>query len=88
VASFGLMVAAHERRRGVGRALLAAAEAWARETAVEKLELHVLPHNSAAIALYEEVGYVREGYRRAHFARNGRRQDAILMAKRVDRLPA
>ena len=32
---------------------MAAAEAWAREVGVLKLELHVFPHNDAAIALYE-----------------------------------
>ena len=29
-----------------------------------KLELHVFPHNEAAIALYESFGFEREGYRK------------------------
>jgi RimJ/RimL family protein N-acetyltransferase len=81
VADLGLMVAASHRRRGVGRALLEAAEDWARTARIRKLELHVFPHNEPAIHLYEKAGYVREGYRRAHYARAGTYVDAILMAK-------
>ena len=82
VADFGLMVASVYRGQGVGTALLAAAEEWARGAGVTKLELHVFPHNEPAIALYEKVGYQREGYRRLHYLRpDGRFGDAILMAK-------
>jgi RimJ/RimL family protein N-acetyltransferase len=81
VADLGLMVAATHRRRGIGLALLAAAEQWATEAEIRKLELHVFPHNEAAIRLYERAGFVREGYRRAHYLRAGRFVDAILMAK-------
>lgn len=81
VADLGLMVAGTHRRQGVGRALLAAAEAWAREVGVHKLELHVFPYNEAAIALYEGMGFEREGYRRDHYRRSDGYVDAILMAK-------
>ena len=82
VADLGLMVGAAHRRRGVGRELIDAAEAWARDRAITKLELHVFPHNAAALALYERAGFEREGYRRAHYRRpDGSLVDAILMAK-------
>jgi RimJ/RimL family protein N-acetyltransferase len=82
VADLGLMVASTHRRHGVGTALLRAAESWARRQGITKLELHVFPHNEAAIALYEHAGYEREGFRRAHYRRpGGRLVDAILMAK-------
>lgn len=80
VADLGLMVAATHRRQGIGTALLQAAVGWARASEVAKLELHVFPWNTAAIALYERFGFVREGYRRAHYRRGGEYVDAILMA--------
>ena len=83
VADLGIMVAAGYRRRGVGRALMLAAEDWAREAGVRKLELHVLPGNEAAIALYESLGYRREGVRRNHYRHGAALVDAVLMAKEV-----
>jgi RimJ/RimL family protein N-acetyltransferase len=83
VADLGLMVASDHRRQGVGRALMEAAEGWAREVGVRKLELHVFPYNTAAIALYENLGYEREGLRRQHYRRGAGFIDAILMAKQV-----
>jgi RimJ/RimL family protein N-acetyltransferase len=84
VADLGLMVSQSHRRRGVGRALLAAAVDWARTQDVQKLELHVFPYNEAAIALYEQFGFAREGYRRRHYRRGDEYVDAILMAYHVN----
>jgi RimJ/RimL family protein N-acetyltransferase len=83
VADLGLMVAREFRRRGIGTALMQAAERWARRQGVRKLELHVFPHNEAAIALYEGLGYAKEGFRRRHYRRRGELVDAILMAKEL-----
>jgi RimJ/RimL family protein N-acetyltransferase len=83
VADVGVMIAREHRRRGFGRALMRAAERWAREAGVRKLELHVFPHNEPAIALYESLGYRREGLRRGHYERDGELLDAVLMAKDV-----
>jgi RimJ/RimL family protein N-acetyltransferase len=80
VADLGLMVAASHRRLGIGRALLERTVEWARENGVTKLELHVFPYNEPAIALYEDFGFVREGYRRRHYRRGRQLVDAILMA--------
>jgi RimJ/RimL family protein N-acetyltransferase len=80
VADLGLMVAASHRRRGIGLALLERTVEWARANGIAKLELHVFPHNEAAIALYERFGFVREGYRHRHYRRGGEYVDAVLMA--------
>jgi RimJ/RimL family protein N-acetyltransferase len=85
VADVGMMVAATHRRRGIGRALLEQAVAWARASEIRKLELHVFPWNEAAIALYEHFGFEREGLRRDHYCRDGEYVDAILMAYRLAR---
>jgi RimJ/RimL family protein N-acetyltransferase len=83
VADLGLMVAKDTRRQGVGRALLQAAVEWARAGGVRKLELHVFPWNEPALRLYEQFGFEREGYRKAHYHRAGEDVDAILMAYRL-----
>src|SRR4030081_1248781 len=50
--------------RGVGSALLAALEAWARANGLHRLELTVQVHNRRAIALYEKCGFEQEGIKR------------------------
>ena len=81
VADLGLMVARSHRREGVGSALLAAAESWARDVGVRKLELSVFPHNAPALALYHRCGYEQEGHRVGQFRRGDTYVDSILMAK-------
>ena len=66
--------------------LMAAAEQWASEHGVTKLELHVFPYNRPAISLYEKLGYQREGVRRAHYRRSDDNlSDVFLMAKQLHR---
>ena len=88
VADLGLMVAQSHRRQGIGSALLDAAVDWARANDIRKLELHVFPHNEAAIALYDRFGFTREGYRTAHYRQGDHFVDAILMAYELKRSPS
>jgi len=68
--------------RGIGKALLAAildlADNW---LALRRLELTVFADNTPAIALYEGLGFEREGYLRAYAFRAGQYVDALAMAR-------
>ena len=57
----GMVVAAGQRGRGVGRALIAAAVAAARERALVAIDLDVFAHNTGAIGLYRSCGFVENG---------------------------
>jgi ribosomal protein S18 acetylase RimI-like enzyme len=76
----GLAVSPGFQRRGIARALLAAAEATARERGARRLTLRVLGTNPAARALYEGYGFVVEGVQREEFLLDGRYVDDVLMA--------
>ena len=56
-AEFGIGVLAAYRGRGVGSALLAATETWARAEGLDALVLDVADENVDAERLYERVGY-------------------------------
>lgn len=58
IAAMGIVQEA--RRRGVGRALLGQLLADSREAGEESIVLEVITENSAAIALYESVGFVTQ----------------------------
>jgi RimJ/RimL family protein N-acetyltransferase len=81
VATLGMFVIASHRGRGVGTALMAEALRWAREHAIERVELAVYPHNSAAIALYRRFGFVEEGRLVRHAKKSYGYEDEILMAR-------
>lgn len=77
----GLIVGEAWRGRGVGRALMNVLIEWARGSAtIEKLCLSVFSTNVVGIALYESLGFEREGQRRrqVRFA-PGRYADEIMM---------
>lgn len=55
-----IVVAREGEGRGVGRALLAAAERWGEECGHPWLTLHVFEGNARARRVYEQAGYVAE----------------------------
>jgi len=55
-----LAVAPDRRRGGLGRALMAAAEAWLRARGAPKIQLMVRGDNAAALGFYEALGLERQ----------------------------
>lgn len=55
-----IVVADKAEGRGVGRALLEAAQSWARGKGYRMMQLFVLPENAGARKLYERMGYRSE----------------------------
>jgi len=68
------------RGRGVGRRLAEAAIAAARERGAERIELEVFASNTRAIALYEKLGFEREGVKRRARKVDGEYDDIVLLA--------
>lgn len=85
-AKIEIMVARDARDRGVGKALMAAVIAWARDSRhVRKLGLNVFATNERAIALYRAFGFVEEGRRvREYRMEDGTWRDDVLMYLWVD----
>lgn len=69
------------RGRGVGRQLLEAAEAIARERGALRITLEVRVSNIIAQSLYEKTGYVNVGIRPGYYRDNN--EDAIIMWKEL-----
>ena len=69
------------RGRGVGRQLLEAAEAIARERGALRITLEVRVSNTVAHSLYQKMGYVDAGIRPGYYRDNN--EDAIIMWKEL-----
>lgn len=68
------------RRKGVAKALLAAALGAARQAGATQAFLEVDVDNVAAIGLYEGLGFERAGLRKAYYDRGAAgRADALVM---------
>ncbi len=79
--TLSICVARDWRDVGVGTALMRAAQEWGRRAGLVKVALGVFPDNLRAIAVYEHVGFEREGLRRRQYrAEGGAFRDEVLMA--------
>ena len=68
------------RRRGVGLALMTAAIGVARAAGAEAMFLEVEVGNAPAVGLYERLGFMRAGLRKAYYDRGAEpRADALVM---------
>lgn len=76
-----LAVAPHERRRGIGRLLVATMADALRERGVHALFLEVGEENAAAASLYRRTGFQEAGRRPGYYAAQAGRgaQDALVM---------
>jgi ribosomal-protein-alanine N-acetyltransferase len=73
-----LAVAPAGRRQGQGRALVAAAIAWAGPV---ELFLEAAADNAAALALYGQSGFQIVGRRRGYYAHPGGAVDAVVLRR-------
>jgi RimJ/RimL family protein N-acetyltransferase len=68
-----------ERGRGHGTEAMGLMLDFAfRELNLHRVFLSVFSYNTAAIALYEKLGFTREGSHREHLQRDGQRYDMLL----------
>jgi len=58
-----LAVSEHAARQGIGRALIEAAESWARDAGLTNLTLHTGTYNTNARAFYAALGFTEEEVR-------------------------
>jgi ribosomal protein S18 acetylase RimI-like enzyme len=80
VARLGMGVSSEWRRRGIGRRLLHACLALAKNAGIEKVELEVFSDNIGAMSMYESFGFSREGVKLRGRKLDDRYQDVVLMA--------
>jgi L-amino acid N-acyltransferase YncA len=81
VGDFSIYVERAARGSGVGRRLLEALIAGARELGYHKLVLAAFPHNAAGCALYARCGFRTVGIYREQGMLNGKWVDVILMER-------
>jgi RimJ/RimL family protein N-acetyltransferase len=67
--------------QGIGTRLFVELEKWARENNIHRLELTVLVHNEAALALYRKMGFEIEGMKKHSLFINGSFVDEYCMSK-------
>lgn len=73
------------RRRGVAKALLAAAQQVAASRGVEALFLEVAADNQAALALYRGLGFRQVGARAGYYRPRSGPVDALIMRRDLNR---
>ncbi len=69
------------RRHGIGEKLLSALLSWALDNQIAVVDLEVRASNEPAIHLYQKMGFVQVGTRRAYYADNN--EDANIMLKNI-----
>ena len=70
--------------QGIGGQLFAALEEWAHQKSITRLELTVMTHNQAGLALYKKRGFTIEGTKKHSLLIKGQYIDEYYMAKLLD----
>ena len=70
--------------QGLGGRLFGAAEEWARQCGIKRLDLSVMVNNIPAQKLYQKLGFVREGIKRGSMFVDGEYIDEYYMCKWLD----
>jgi RimJ/RimL family protein N-acetyltransferase len=70
--------------QGIGARLFEALDSWAKEHGIHRLELTVMTHNTAAIALYKKMGFDVEGTKRQSMQIDGQYVDELFMGKLME----
>jgi len=81
-----ITVAPELRKLGLGQRMMIAIEGVAAQQKIPRIILEVRPSNTAAIALYQKLGYEQIGIRKNYYPANsetGSREDALVMAKSI-----
>lgn len=78
--TLGMAVLPKYRGQGIGRRLLEACLEKSKAKGITRVELEVRVDNTAAIRLYEKVGFAKEGVKRNGLFFDGVYYDALLMS--------
>jgi len=85
--TFGVSVGAGHRGRGVGSALIRELADWAPAHGIRRIQAWTWANNPGALALYERLGFEREGTCKAAIWSDGELIDAIVVARVLDAPP-
>jgi ribosomal-protein-alanine N-acetyltransferase len=81
-----LAVAPRARRKGVASALVEASAVEAGRRGARDMFLEVAADNKPALGLYEALGFIRAGLRKAYYARpGGPSADALVLRRALNR---
>ena len=74
------------RKLGLGSRMMAAIEGVSAQQNIPRIILEVRPSNTAAVTLYQKLGYKQIGIRKNYYPADpqlGSREDALVMAKSI-----
>lgn len=78
--SLGIGVLAGYRNQGIGEALIRTALEKAKDIGLTRVELTVRENNKPAIALYEKIGFIKEGFHKNAVRIGSKYENHISMA--------